>query len=80
MCPKEGGGDGPQQGNCCEDVKQWVPTPFSSLFSKQQSHQSLAFCCPHAQKSSSHVPPTIRLQASYYFIQITYTQYNKLIC
>jgi hypothetical protein len=31
MCPREGGGKDPQRRNCCKDVKQWVPTPFSSL-------------------------------------------------
>jgi hypothetical protein len=31
MCLKEVGVKGPQRGNCCEDVKQWVPTPFSSF-------------------------------------------------
>jgi hypothetical protein len=31
MCPREGGGKGPQRRNCCEDVKQWVPTLFFSF-------------------------------------------------
>jgi hypothetical protein len=45
-----------------------------------QLHQSFAFCCPHAHKSSSHTPLTIGLQTSYYPIQITCIQYSQLIC
>jgi hypothetical protein len=47
---------------------------------EQQLHQSPTFCCPHAQKSSFHAPPTIRFQTSYYLIQITYIHYNQIIC
>jgi hypothetical protein len=31
VCPKKGGGKGTQWWNCCEDVKEWVLTPFSSF-------------------------------------------------
>jgi len=52
------------------------PIFFAQLPAHDNSIKVSHFVVHVRKKSSFHAPPTIKLQGSYYFIQVTCTQYS----
>ncbi len=78
---KENLGQGPSKHKLLWRCQRMGATPtFFARFLEQQLHQNCALFRPHIQQSSSHAPHTIGLQASCYFIPITYVQYIRPMC